>query len=83
MIANLDDLKNANYLLKQVGVADRVQTAFVLDKSGTFLGFAAADPKTATAMATFDAGMAKIRRNGVLAKILAVWKIKLIDPKEQ
>lgn len=77
VVANLDELKNADYLLKQAGVADSVQTAFVLESSGTFLGFALADPKTAGALKTFDAGMARIRRDGTLARILASWKEKL------
>jgi polar amino acid transport system substrate-binding protein len=77
VIANLDDLKSAEYLLKQAGVGDSVQTAFVLESAGTFLGFSVTDPKTTMAMKTFDAGMAKIKTDGTLAKILRTWKAKL------
>ncbi len=78
VIANLDDLKNADYLLKQAGVADKVERAFALESAGTFLGFAADDPKTADAMKTFDAGMNKIKRDGTLATILKTWKNELV-----
>lgn len=77
VIANLDDLKGADYLLKQAGVADRVQVAFTMESSDTYLGFAVGDPKTSAAMKSFDTGWVVIQRNGALAKILASWKAKL------
>ena len=76
-VGNLDDLKNADYLLKQAGVADTVQVAFPLAPAGTFLGFAVHHPETPAAMQSFDHGMAAIKANGTLAKILKKWKAKL------
>jgi ABC-type amino acid transport substrate-binding protein len=76
-IAKLDDLKSAEYLLRQAGVEDRVQVAFTMESAGTFLGFSASDPKTPAAMKSFDAGMELIQKNGTLAKILASWKGRL------
>ena len=78
VIANIDDLKNAEYLIKQAGVTDSVEAAFELESAGTFLGFATADAQTPAAMKTFDAGMAIIKRDGTLAKILKNWKAKLV-----
>jgi polar amino acid transport system substrate-binding protein len=77
VIANLDDLKSAEYLLKQAGMTDRVQVAFTMESAGTFLGFAGGDTHSAVAMKSFDAGMVLIQKNGTLAKILASWKARL------
>lgn len=75
-IANVDALKSAEFLLSQAGVADKIQTAFTLGSSGTNLGFSSGNPETPAAIRAFDAGMARIRANGSLARILAFWKSK-------
>jgi ABC-type amino acid transport substrate-binding protein len=79
VVANLDELKNANYLMKQAGVTDSVQLAFEMESSGTFLGFSTSHPKSAAAIKSFNAGMALIKKNGTLNKILMTWKSKLSD----
>lgn len=76
-IANLDALKNADYLLKQAGVSDQVQVAFEIEGSETFVGFANDDKKAMQALAAFNKGMQIIKKNGTLDKILQQWKSKL------
>ncbi len=76
-VANLDALKNADYLLKQAGVSDQVQVAFEVEGSETFIGFARDDKKALLALAAFNRGMQIIKKNGTLDKILQQWKSKL------
>ncbi len=76
VIANVDDLKSAAYLLKQAEVEDTVQIAFELERSKTFIGFSAARRETAAALHAFDAGMAKIKHNGTLARIQMLWNAR-------
>jgi polar amino acid transport system substrate-binding protein len=83
VVANLDDLKSAQYLLEEAGVANEVQTAFSMDKSGTFLGFSVGVPQTPAALKTFDAGMQVIKRDGTLERILEAWKVKQISKKNR
>jgi hypothetical protein len=56
-----------------------VQLAFEMESSGTFLGFSTSHPKSAAAIKSFNAGMALIKKNGTLNKILMTWKSKLSD----
>ena len=76
-VAAIDDLKSAEFLLKEAGVADTVQVGFSLGKFGTYLGLAQNDPATPAALKAFDAGIVALRANGTLDKILATWKKKL------
>ena len=78
-IANLDALKNADYLLKQAGVKDQVQVAFEIEGSATYVGFAANDKQALQALAAFNKGMQIIKKDGSLDKILLQWKAKLND----
>lgn len=75
-IANVDALKSADFLLREAGVVDKVEEAFDLGGSGTYIGFCAANAETPAAIRAFDAGMAAIRADGSLARILASWKAR-------
>jgi polar amino acid transport system substrate-binding protein len=75
-IANLDSLKSAEYLMNEAGVADRIQEAFALGVSGTYLGFNAKNPDTPAAMRAFEAGMAELRASGKLESLIAAWRAR-------
>jgi len=77
VIMTLDELKTVDFVLKQAGVVDTVQPAFVVGNMDTFVGFAVGYPETADALEEFDAGMAIIKKNGTMEKILASWKAKI------
>lgn len=77
VVANVDDLKSANYPTRHAGVEGQVVPAFMLESDGTYLGFLAAHPQTPAAMQAFELGMVRIQCNGTLQKILARWKATL------
>jgi len=83
MVATIDDLKSSDYLVAEAGVENNIKTAFVLENSGTYLGFAIGNPDTPTAIKEFDNGMAIIKKDGTLQKILERWKAKLRAPNKR
>ncbi len=76
-LIQLDSLKSAAYVMKAAGVSDRIEVAFSLGVTRTYLRFAVDNPDTPAAIKAFDEGMVKIKADGTLDKIIAFWKSKL------
>lgn len=74
VLCQLDDLKNADYLLHEAGAEKTVVPGVELASSGTYLGFAADHPQTAKALAAFNAGFAALKKSGIFSAILQKWK---------
>jgi polar amino acid transport system substrate-binding protein len=70
--ATIDDKIVVNYLSKQLGLSDKIKAAGSLsDKNSIVIAFSAANPNGALYARQLSEGVAKLRANGSLKKILA------------
>jgi polar amino acid transport system substrate-binding protein len=79
VVCMVDELKSASYLISQAGVTGKVNQAFVMDRSGTYLGFAINHPQKESALKKFNEGMAAIKRNGTYDAIINKWKKRILQ----
>lgn len=73
----VDDLKSADYLIAQSGMAGRVSPAFSIGGQSTYLGFSTAHPQSEYARRKFNEGFAIILRDGTYKRIVDTWKAKV------
>ncbi|MGL4370723.1 MAG: substrate-binding periplasmic protein [Spirochaetota bacterium] len=83
VICMVDELKSPDYLMTQAGVTGAVCTAFVADRSGTYIGFAVSHPQREYALKMFNKGMAVIKRNGTYDRIIRTWIKKIAEEQSK
>ena len=76
VVLQVDELKSLDQLLAQAGVQDRVTLAFRSTHQGSYVGFSLRHPQGRWAKAQFDQGLARIKADGTLQRILKTWKAK-------
>ena len=73
-VLQVDALKSLEGLLAQVKAEGRLVPAFHLGRQGSYVAFSLGHPQGRWAKAKFDQGLARIKANGTLQKILKDWK---------
>ncbi len=75
----LDDVKRLDYLARLAAVPPDFRTVCDLGPLPGYVAFSRRHPQGAAALAAFDAGMARLKRRGGLAPLVAAWRTRALD----